>query len=216
MNDDFNRFRALCFLYACGKLDASETSWMQQMLLSHPELKTELEADQQLVTAAREAYAADRTKAAPLVSFDTIVSQIEDKPSSLISWLVQQWNRPMQTGWALTAVATLVIATAVQTYQLRDATQVSAASNQYRGGATAPSPNSPMIEVVFADAVTVSDLRRVLPILNLAIICGPDQQGVTHIAVQSGSAEQALTQLNASKLVIDAHLVQGKASCAAR
>ena len=73
-----------------------------------------------------------------------------------------------------------------------------------------------MLEVIFSDEVRVSDLRRVLPDLNVAIVCGPDTQGIVNLAVLSGSPEQVLSHLKASKLVIDAHLMKGRAQCVSR
>ena len=219
MNEELNRFRADCFLYACGKLDPAEATWMQQMLASHPELTLELEADQQLITAARYAYNAERLVAEPLVSFDAIANQLDGKKpalrSSLFTRILKLWNQPMQAGWAVTAMASVMMFAVVQTYQLHDATQDNLLSSQYRSVVIEPKPAMPIVEVVFSDEVTVSDLRRVLPGLNLVIICGPDEQGVTNLSVQSGSGEQALSNLKNSKLVLDAHLIQGKTSCGA-
>lgn len=239
MNDDLIRFRSLCFLYVCQKLDHDETAWMQQMLDKHPELIRELEVDQHLVNAARDAFADEREHAKSLVDFDQIAEQLETRHSEthhanastnfvdrVTDWFSSFWNRTLPMGWTATAMASLALVMSVQTYQLYVTSSEQEENSQYRGAGSENKSTITILEVVFADDVSIKDLRRVLPSLDLGIICGPDQQGVTNLILlnasgngsgnaSGSSAAQALADLKASKLVIDARLVQGKPTCEA-
>ena len=230
MNDDLIRFRSLCFLYVCQKLDPDETTWMQQMLDKHPELIRELEVDQHLVNAARDAFADEREHAKSLVDFDQIAEQLETRhPNAsanfverVTDWFSSFWHRTLPMGWTATAMASLALVMSVQTYQLYVTSSEQEENSQYRGAGSENKSTITILEVVFADDVSIKELRRVLPSLDLGIICGPDQQGVTNLILlnasgnaSTSSAAQALADLKASKLVIDARLVQGKPTCEA-
>lgn len=224
MNDDLTRFRSLCFLYVCQKLPPDETAWMEQMLDKHPALISELEVDQHLVSAARDSFADEREHAKSLVDFDQIAEQLEARHLNsstnfvdrLTDWFSSFWHRTLPMGWTATAMASLALVMSVQTYQLYVTNSAQEQNSQYRGAGSENKATITMLEVVFSDDVSIKDLRRVLPSLDLGIICGPDQQGVTNLILQNASdntATQALADLKASKLVIDARLVQGKPTC---
>ena len=220
MTDDLHRFRSLCFFYACGKLDADEMAWMQHMLQSHPELQAELDADQMLVTAARNANAEAQQTSPPLLGFEDIAWPSAPRTPTIIerlqAWFDKRWHHPLPSGWAVSAVACLVIATGVQTYQLRSVSIDMEHDSRYRGIAASANTETPALEVILSDTITVADLRRVLPDLGLTIICGPDQQGKATLAVLTGTGEQALAGLKANKMLLDGHIVTGKVQCGSR
>lgn len=212
MNDDLNRFHSLCFLYACGKLDAEETAWMETMLLSHPALREELEADQRLVDLGRAMLADERQSARPLVSFEAVLRAMEKDeirtPPAWLCWLRELWNQPLQTGWAAIAATLLIAISLVQTYRLDSTQQQIDQSSGYRGPSAPPALPTPLLKVIFADTASIADLRRLLPELNLTIVGGPDEQGTCLLAVGTGSAAQAKEKLQAGRLVLDVQVLR--------
>ena len=214
-SEDLARFEAQSFLFACGKLDAAEHAWMARMIAEHPELAETALADRALVDQARAAVRA-RTAAhtAPLVPFEALpkapaANRQPNSPAQQAWWrrLAAWWQRPAAGAWAFASIAALALVAGVQTIRLE---QLSNDANApvFRGTEGGSATAGPIIQAVFADGVTLGELRKTLAGLNLEIVRGPDDQGLIWIIVREGEVQQALDRLKATGIVLDARIVK--------
>lgn len=206
MHEDIDRFADLRFLYACNKLDPAETAWVDAMLAAHPELAADITADRALVQASREALAYVAQTTPPLVTFNEIARAL-DQPAPPGWWqrlagaIRLAWILPMPSGYAVCAMALLALVAGLQfSVPTRDA----ATGPVYRGTGT-PVPVVPTVAVVFAETLTVGQLRSLSDELDFDIVAGPDRHGVFQLAPRTpGSAHKLAEQLKAHAAVMDA------------
>jgi hypothetical protein len=78
----------------------------------------------------------------------------------------------------------------------------------FRGAEGNSATSGPLIQAVFADGVTLGELRKTLAALKLEIVRGPDEQGTIWITVREGDAQQALDRLKATGIVLDARITR--------
>ncbi|ANH71553.1 hypothetical protein ACS15_3251 [Ralstonia insidiosa] len=213
-SEDLARFEAQSFLFACGKLDAAEQAWMISMIAAHPELAEAAHADRVLVEHTRAAIderAAAHTQ--PLVPFEALPKAGAAKQGprpSMQSWrqrLMAWWQRPAAGAWAFASIAALALLAGVQTLRLE---QLDAGANApvFRGSEGSSATTGPLIQAVFADGVTLGELRKTLTALKLEIVRGPDDQGMVWITVREGDTQQALDRLRATSIVLDARIIR--------
>lgn len=212
--EDLARFEAQSFLFACGKLDAAEQAWMANMIAAHPELAEAAHADRALVEhtrAAVHARAAAHTE--PLVPFEALpklqTAKNRQRTPAQPWWqrLAAWWQRPAAGAWAFASIAALALVAGVQTMRLE---QLSNDANTpvFRGTEGGSATTGPVIQAVFADGVTLGELRKTLAALDLEIVRGPDEQGLIWITVRRGEVQQALDRLKATGVVLDARIVK--------
>lgn len=209
MNDeDLSRFRAHCFQFACNKLDPEEAAWMQQMLLRHPELQAEVDADQRLATQARQALEPARD-APVLVSFEQIQLALAARQQAqertlrarLAAWWRQLASTPASSRgrWALAAVAVVGVMVTIQTRHVLDRDAV--VDGDYRALAPGADTASGVLAVQFRDDLALAEVRTQLEALHMHIRSGPDADGAYEVVVTQGSLAQAMQQLKDAALV---------------
>jgi hypothetical protein len=214
MNDDIQHFRAQCFLFACGKLEPADAAWMEAMLVSHPELREEVEADRALASIARDTLDA-QPATPPLLSFEQIARELDARSakqtthtSSAAAWqtrIAAWWSGLARTpasgrgAWAVAAAAVLAVITTIQVRQSERADVQP--STEYRSLEPGADQQTGTLEVVFNDTLTAGDLRQQLPELHMRILSGPDDKGAYRIAVLEGPPAQALQLLQQRKMV---------------
>ncbi|CAJ0893369.1 hypothetical protein [Ralstonia flatus] len=213
-SEDVARFEAQSFLFACGKLDAAEQAWMANMIAAHPELAETAHADRVLVEhtrAAVHARAAAHTE--PLVPFDALpkLPSAKNQQRTLAQpwWqrMMDWWQRPAAGAWAFASIVALALLAGVQTMRLEQL-RTDANAPVFRGTEGGSATSSPLIQAVFADGVTLGELRKTLAALKLEIVRGPDAQGMMWITAREGDAQQALDRLKATGIVLDAHITR--------
>ncbi|PWF48617.1 hypothetical protein [Massilia glaciei] len=206
MSGDSTRFRELCFLFVCNKLDDAETAWMHSMLLALPALAAEVADSEAAAAHARAGLAHSYAAAAPLLSLAEMMAAVnQGGPARLArprAWIAQAWRVAPSRAWAAGAAAMLALGLGVQTYRL-ETVRVDA---RWRGASDSAQAGRQLLMVVFSDQLSVGQLRALLAGMNLEIAGGPDEQGVVWLAVPDGGAEQALASLRANKAVLDARL----------
>jgi hypothetical protein len=204
MDEAIARFRQLCFLFVCNKLDEDEMAWMESTLRIHPQLQAEVDADRVLVQHARAGLAAQYQAAEPLVPFETVRALLGGpepaRPHPLRLWVQRWWNMRLPAPWVTGVAAMLAVVVAVQ-----NRVEVDTGVSPYRGGEQVQRAG-PMLKVIFDDRLSVGELRALLAAHKLALVRGPDEQGVVWLAVNEGGADQALAGLRANASVIDAQL----------
>lgn len=218
MNDDRQRFEALCFLYACNKTDQAQGAWLEDMLARHPQWRPLLEAEQALVRTARAGLAEQHAKQPELLSAADIMALAArvaaerapgGAPADPVStdWrarLLAWWRRPLQRGYAYGALALLAVSVSVQTWRLEQQPD----APRYRSvPAPAGSAAGVYMRVVFHDDVSLGRLRTALATLGLSIVQGPDQHGAYVLAAGVTTAATAAQQLQASGLALDVQLL---------
>ncbi|MES3024802.1 MAG: hypothetical protein V4857_24800 [Pseudomonadota bacterium] len=213
MNDDSTRFRELCFLFVCNKLDDAETAWMRSMLLAHPELAAEVADNEAAAAQVRAGLAYSYQTSPPLLSFEEMMAAVNrDRPTRLAllrARVVQAWRMPPARAWSAGAAAMLVLGLSVQTYRLETVRM----GERYRGvpdSIDSTQAGRQLLMVVFSDKLNVGELRALLAGSNLDIVGGPDEQGVMWLAVPDGGLEPALASLRANKAVLDVRVVSGQ------
>lgn len=213
-SEDLARFEAQSFLFACGKLDAAEQAWMTNMIASHPELAETANADRMLVEHTRSAvHARAAAHTEPLVPFDALpkLPSAKNRQRALAQpwWqrALDWWQRPAAGAWAFASIVALALVAGVQTMRLE---QLSTDANApvFRGTEGNSATSSPLIQAVFADGVTLGELRKTLAALKLEIVRGPDDQGMIWITVREGDAQHAVDRLKATGIVLDAHITR--------
>jgi hypothetical protein len=213
-SEDLARFEAQSFLFACGKLDAAEQAWIANMIAAHPELAEAAHADRVLVGHARavvHARAAAHTE--PLVPFDALpklqTAKHRQRTSAQPWWqrMMDWWQRPAAGAWAFASIVALALLAGVQTLRLEQL-NTDANAPVFRGAEGNSATSGPLIQAVFADGVTLGELRKTLAALKLEIVRGPDEQGTIWITVREGDAQQALDRLKATGIVLDARITR--------
>lgn len=203
MDNDIERFKQLCFLFVCEKLDQESMAWMRAMLRTHGQLQADVDAERELAARARAGLDALYQATAPLVSFDSVMAAVNSRTPSthdrLLHWLQRCWKAQLPVVWVAGATAMLAIAVGVNQYA------DDAGLRSYRGGGQVK-PAGPQLIVVFADQLTIGELRALLAANELTLVRGPDAQGVARLAVDEGSAAAALAALRANSGVIDARI----------
>ncbi len=213
-SEDLARFEAQSVLFACGKLDAAEQAWMANMIASHPELAETANADRVLIEHTRSAvHARAAAHTEPLVPFDALpkLPSAKDRQRALAQpwWqrIIDWWQRPATGAWAFASIVTLALLAGLQTMRME---QLNPDANApvFRGPEGSSATSSPLIQAVFADGVTLGELRKTLAALKLEIVRGPNAQGMMWITVREGDAQQALDRLKATGIVLDAHITR--------
>lgn len=213
-SEDLARFEAQSFLFACGKLDAAEQAWMTNMIASHPELAETANADRMLVEHTRSAvHARAAAHTEPLVPFDALpkLPSTKNRQRALAQpwWqrMMGWWQRPAAGAWAFASIVALALLAGVQTMRLEQL-HTDANAPVFRGTEGSSATASPLIQAVFADGVTLGELRKTLAALKLEIVRGPNDQGMIWISVREGDAQQAVDRLKATGIVLDAHITR--------
>jgi hypothetical protein len=226
MNKERQRFEDLCFIYACGKADAADAAWLEQMLAQHPDWQAILDGERALVQAGRAAQAAQRASQPELLSVADIMALADianaeaDAPmeplrparaAAAAGWLDRLrgwWQRPLQGGYAYAAMAVLVLAVSVQTYRLEQVPPDAV----YRSVPAAAA--GAQLRVRFDDRISTGELSIQLSTLGLSIVHGPDRSGAYLIDTGGAEPARAAEQLRAAHLVLDVQLLpptqQGK------
>ncbi|WP_426194491.1 hypothetical protein [Massilia sp. DWR3-1-1] len=210
MNDDDERFRELRFLYVCGKLDPIETAWMAAQLQRDPARAAELDAERGMAADLRAALDANYLAAAPLLSFEQAMAGAAGVlPAPRVpawrGWLAQAWRHAVSPAWTGGALALLAVCATVQTYRVEQL-HSEQGERLYRG-AVAPVPAGATLRVLFADPLTIGQLRALMAARKLEIVAGPDEQGVVLVRVGEGEGEAALAALRREPMVLDASVV---------
>lgn len=213
-SEDVARFEAQSFLFACGKLDAAEQAWMTNMIAAHPELADAAHADRVLVEHTRAAvHARAAAHTAPFVPFDALPklpSAMNRQRALAQPWwqrMMDWWQRPAAGAWAFASIVALALLAGVQTMRLEQS-NTDANAPVFRGTEGSSATASPLIQAVFADGVTLGELRKTLAALKLEIVRGPNDQGMIWISVREGDAQQAVDRLKATGIVLDAHITR--------
>lgn len=213
MSEQRQRFEDLCFVYACGKADAADAAWLEQMLEQHPDWQAVLDGERALVQAGRAAQAAQRARQPELLSVADIMALADianaeaDAPARVPAapgWLDRLrswWQRPLQGGYAYAAMAVLVLAVSVQTYRLEQAPPQAV----YRSVPAAAV--SAQLRVRFDDRISTGELSMQLSALGLSIVHGPDRSGAYLLDTGGGDPARAAEQLHAAHLVLDVQLL---------
>lgn len=213
MSNDLRRFEQLRFAYLCGKLSPEEVAWMRVMLQAHPQLQAACDDDQHLIELSRGGVEEFLANAAPLVSFDRIAEAlaVSSRPWWGARWaaaLVHAWQRPMPTSWAAGTVTMLALVVGVQTVRLHQVDFDSPAA--YRGSAPA-AENKAGVTVIFADSLTLGELRALAASLQCEIVGGPDEEGRVRLMPALGMASaRVVVALKANPKVLDAHETPGR------
>lgn len=213
-SEDLARFEAQSFLFACGKLDAVEHAWMTRMLAEHPELAETAHADRVLVEHARAAvHARAAAHTEPLVPFDALpkpaATIARSRPATQPWWqrALDWWQRPAAGAWAFASIVALALVAGVQTMRLEQL-NTDANAPVFRGTDGGSATSGPVIQAVFADGLTLGELRKTLAALKLEIVRGPDEQGLIWMTVREGEVQQALDRLKATGIVLDARIIK--------
>ncbi|CAJ0816183.1 hypothetical protein [Ralstonia flaminis] len=213
-SEDLARFEAQSFLFACGKLDAAEQAWMTNMIASHPELVETANADRMLVEHTRSAvHARAAAHTEPLVPFDALpkLPSAKNRQRALAQpwWqrALDWWQRPTAGAWAFASIVALALVAGVQTMRLEQL-NTDANAPVFRGTDGGSATSGPVIQAVFADDLTLGELRKTLAALKLEIVRGPDEQGLIWMTVREGEVQQALDRLKATGIVLDARIIK--------
>ena len=210
MNDDLQRFEERSFAFVCDKLDAEEMEWMRSMLEVHPEWSALLDDDRRLLALSRDAVEVKLAEAPPLLSFHEMnaARAAASAPwwgARLAAALGQAWRQPTSTPWAAGAIAMLAVVAGLQTFRLEQAT-TGATDPVYRSAPPAAT-HAPAVSVVFADTLTLGQLRAKAAELQFTVIGGPDEQGlVSVIPAGEATSAQLLARLKADPAVLDAQI----------
>lgn len=217
-DDDLSRFRAHCFQFACNKLDPEEAAWMQQMLLRHPALQAEVDADRELAARARQALES-AVDTPPLVSFAQIQRALAEHQRSrrktlgerLGQWWQQLTTTPASSRgrWALAAVAVLGVMVTLQTRQLLHNDAV--VDNEYRALAPGVETTSGVLSVVFSETLALGDVRTKLDAMHMRIRSGPNANGAYEVVVISGSLQEAMQRLKDAGLAREVQVLDLRA-----